>query len=393
MAGLLPRSLRAKSVLAALAPIALILVVVGVIGVYTLERLARDVVRDRDEALARVAAARLDEQFELPRRLLLEVAGSADMRSGDPARIEAALDAAQGPLFPFDGGVLVYDREGVLVTARPAELAQQRQWLSYPERARLGQLEATLRPVFSGVLADPTTQEDVVLFAVPVLDEANEFAGALTGILTLRLSLLGTLFTDVLGDEPGAEQTLLLVDERGRVIFHPDVRRTGESLRDFGPVARVIAGESGAEVSRNPSGEQVVSGYAPVPGTGWGIVTQERWDLILGPIRETNRLLLAAAGRRRGADGCAGVRRGQPGAAADRRAVGGGAAARRAGSSTRRSSRRGTASCASSPSSSTRWRPRCASCTRTSSGAWRSERPRTGSSTRTHSGARSSSRR
>ena len=132
----------------------------------------------------------------------------------------------------------------------------------------------------------------MVLFAVPVLDEANEFAGALTGILTLRLSLLGTLFTDVLGDEPGGAQTLLLVDERGRVIFHPDVRRIGESLRDFGPVARVIAGESGAEVSRDPSGEQVVSGFAPVPGTGWGIVTQERWELIRGPIRDTNRLLL-----------------------------------------------------------------------------------------------------
>ena len=123
MAGLLPRSLRAKSVLAALAPIALILVVVGVIAVYTLEGLARDVVRDRDEALARVAAARLDEQFDLPRRLLLDVAGRADMRSGDPVRIEAA----QGPLFPFDGGVLIYDREGVLVTARPPELAQQPQ--------------------------------------------------------------------------------------------------------------------------------------------------------------------------------------------------------------------------------------------------------------------------
>ena len=127
MGGLLPRSLRAKSVLAALVPIALILVAVGVGGVYTLEGLARDVVRDRDEELARVAASRLDEQFELLRRLLRDVAGSPGMRSGDRARIEAALDAAQGPLFPFDGGVLVYDRDGVLVTARPPELAQQPQ--------------------------------------------------------------------------------------------------------------------------------------------------------------------------------------------------------------------------------------------------------------------------
>ena len=91
---LIPRSLRAKSVLAALLPIALILVVIGVIGVYTYEQLARDVVRDRDEELARVTAARLAEQLDIPTRLLRAVAVTPELRSGDIEQIEAGLEAA-----------------------------------------------------------------------------------------------------------------------------------------------------------------------------------------------------------------------------------------------------------------------------------------------------------
>ena len=183
--------------------------------------------------------------------------------------------------------------EGALVTARPVALRQRAEWLFFSDRGRLGQLEASLRPVFSGVLTDPTTGEDVVLIAVPILDESNEFAGVLTGILTLRLSLLGTLLSDVLVPEEVEGRELLLVDERGRVISHPDAEMVGASMRAFEPVARVIDGETGAAVVREPGGGQVVSGFAPVPDTGWGVVTLEEWSGIVGPIRGASRMLLA----------------------------------------------------------------------------------------------------
>ena len=286
------RSLRVKSVLAALLPIALILVVVGAIGIFSFEQLARDVVRDRDEEIARVTAARLAEQLDTPARLLRELAVTPELRSGDPERLEAALDEASGALFAFDGGVLVYDRGGVVMTSRPLALADLPQWRDFPDRDQLAVLRVSLRPAFSRVFTDPTSREDLVVLSMPLLDEQNEFAGVLAGMFTLRLSLLSTLFTDVLANEELEGLSLVLVDDRGRVIFHPDVQRVGENLSGFSPLARVIEGERGAEIGRDPSGEEVVSGFAPVPGTGWGVVTQERWAGIIGPLRDTGRLLL-----------------------------------------------------------------------------------------------------
>ena len=285
-------SLRVKSVLAALVPIALILVVVGAIGIFSYEQLARDVVRDRDEEIARVTAARLAEQLDTPARLLRELAVTPELRSGDPEQLEAALDEASGALFAFDGGVLVYDRGGVVVTSRPLELGELPQWRDFPDRDQLEVLRVSLRPAFSRVFTDPTTREDLVVLSMPLVDEQNEFAGVLAGMFTLRLSLLSTLFTDVLANEELEGLSLVLVDDRGRVIFHPDAQRVGENLSGFSPVARVIEGERGAEIGRDPSGEEVVSGFAPVPGTGWGVVTQQRWAGIIGPLRDTGRLLL-----------------------------------------------------------------------------------------------------
>ena len=36
----------------------------------------------------------------------------------------------------------------------------------------------------------------------------------------------------------------------------------------------------------------MVSGFAPVPDTRWGIVTQERWENVVGPLRGYGRLML-----------------------------------------------------------------------------------------------------
>ena len=161
--------------------------------------------------------------------------------------------------------MLVYNRDGVVLTARPLEVGQRPQWRDYPDRDQLDALRASLRPAFSRVFTDPTTREDVVILAVPVLDEQNEFAGVLAGMFTLRLSLLSTLFTDVPARADAEGPSLLLVDDRGRVIFHPDARRVGDNLSRFSPVAQVIAGAHGAKISEDPAGEEVVSGFAPVP--------------------------------------------------------------------------------------------------------------------------------
>lgn len=57
-------------------------------------------------------------------------------------------------------------------------------------------------------------------------------------------------------------------------------------------MAEVVAGRTDALLTDDVTGERVVSGFAPVPGTSWGVVTQEPWDNIVGPVRDRSRLLL-----------------------------------------------------------------------------------------------------
>ncbi len=66
----------------------------------------------------------------------------------------------------------------------------------------------------------------------------------------------------------------------------------GSRVADAEPIVRALAGDSGATLSHSLSGEKVISGFAPVPGTGWGIVIEKRWGDTVGAIRGYNRLLL-----------------------------------------------------------------------------------------------------
>ena len=290
------RSLRAKSVLAGLVPFALVLAVVAVIAVNAYDRVARNVVTQRDAELARVAAARIGERLEQYTLALQRLAADGAVRSLEAASVERALERAAPELFVFDGGLIFYDAHGVAIASRPPFRALQPQWSRFADPSLLEVLRATRRPAFSNVLTDPTSGQDVLLITVPVLDADGEFAGALAGMFSLRFSLLGATFAEVLELKSGRSGFGYLVDSRGRVIYHRDSTQVGTNLSALPPVARVIEGETNALIGDDPSGTEVIAGFAPVPGTGWGVVTQERWELIVGPLRGYGRLLVALLG-------------------------------------------------------------------------------------------------
>ena len=83
------------------------------------------------------------------------------------------------------------------------------------------------------------------------------------------------------------------MDGKGRVIYHRNTSLFGADLATTEPVMSVVEGNTGAVVADDITGERVVSGYAPVPGTSWGVVTQEEWSNVIGPIQSHNRVLLA----------------------------------------------------------------------------------------------------
>jgi nitrate/nitrite-specific signal transduction histidine kinase len=72
-----------------------------------------------------------------------------------------------------------------------------------------------------------------------------------------------------------------LVDANGQVIFHSDISRMGDDLSSQHVVQQVLSGQIGALRTRDRQGREIVASYSPVPGTGWGLITEESWERLI----------------------------------------------------------------------------------------------------------------
>jgi len=278
------RNLKSKILLGALAPMILVLILVAFTAFQVYGQVTQGLVMQRDTELARVGAARLSEGLGQPSRLLQDVAAEDDVRSLEPARLRSALEEAQSQLALFDAGVVGYDVEGIAIWPRRGT--------EFPAPTKLDEARLTLRPVFSDIFEDAISDQDVILVGVPIMDSDGEFGGVLVGLSSLRRSLLGTVFTRVLEFQAGRSGHAYLVDGMGRVIYHRYASQIGQDLGTSAPVMQLAEGETGAVLTEDETGEMIIAGFAPVPGTDWGIITQERWDVVVGPIRGYGMLFL-----------------------------------------------------------------------------------------------------
>lgn len=83
-----------------------------------------------------------------------------------------------------------------------------------------------------------------------------------------------------------------LVDEDGRVIYHSDISRVGDDLSGQAVVEDVLHGQIGALRTRDAQGREIVASFSPIPGTGWGIVTEESWKVLTQSSQDYQRFLL-----------------------------------------------------------------------------------------------------
>ena len=97
-------NLRAKVLVSVLVPSTLVLLAVAVIALYAYERVAKDVVQQRDTELARVSAARLYDGLTRFTALLQQAASEPDVQSMNLARVSWGLEKADGRLVAFDAG-------------------------------------------------------------------------------------------------------------------------------------------------------------------------------------------------------------------------------------------------------------------------------------------------
>ncbi len=287
---LFTRSLRAKTLLYVLIPTVLGLAAVASIALYAYDQVAREVVQQRDAELARLQAARLSEGLLEYAELLQAFAAQRDVQSMNVDRLAGATTRAPEQFQHFDAGVVIFDEEGVAVWSTSP--IPRRRGTDYPLPSQFDLIRLTGESALSDVFTDPLTGQGIISLAVPVADAAGQFIGVVAGLQTVGESPFAQVYADLLQVSPEQARQAYVVDGNGLAIYHGDASRTGKDLSAWDPVSQATKGESGALLTDDQMGEPVIAGFAPVPDTGWGIVTQENWTDIVAPIRGYINLIL-----------------------------------------------------------------------------------------------------
>jgi two-component system NtrC family sensor kinase len=112
--------------------------------------------------------------------------------------------------------------------------------------------------------------------------------------------LLGQLQKLLLSKQPAFSGTTFIVDQEGRLLFHPDAKRAlqRENLSSHQAVKNLLTSKSGAGEFLDEWGETAVGAYVPIPKFGWGLVVEEPRAIAYIELRslETNSLLFIITG-------------------------------------------------------------------------------------------------
>ena len=224
------RGLRTQILLWTILPLAILLIGIAYLGVSSHQGAMRELVAERDGALARVAAARISELLT------------------DRARDLENLNAARPETWDtriFDAGVAQLDANGRISNALPTRETWETRRDKIPRDTEFSKpfLE---NGAWLVLLTHP--HQDGTLVAAVQLPSFETFA---------------------------PRGAAYLVDENGKIIAHPDSARVGMDFSAHAGIAQVIRGETGATFHYDTTGIELVVGYAPIAPTRWGLLIDE----------------------------------------------------------------------------------------------------------------------
>ncbi len=288
------RGLRTKVIVWAFVPMAIVLNAVTLFAFYTYRKVTEELVVERNQELTRLLAGQLSTRLIDYAELLSDLATTPEAQDSSANAWQAVLDTNAAQLHAFDGGIAVLDSSrNVIAASRRLLSAVGENWsghayLDWPEPG-----QGTFR--FSSTVEQGPLESDVVAVAVPIQGKEDQSASDLVGLFHIyvgdeaRSSLFHTALSRKLRDWRGGD--VYLVDGTGRAIYHSDLSRIGESMLAQDGVQQVLAGAIRAFRTRDLAGEPIVIGIAPVPGTAWGLVTEEPWADLIETSQGYRRLL------------------------------------------------------------------------------------------------------
>lgn len=217
--------------------------------------------------LSAVGIAReVNAVIEAKSHIIMTVASSDEIISGDPARQITALKniVKQNP------GIIslaITDSQGMqTVNTTPGPLANLGE-REYFKKVKNGEALA-----FSDVIRPKGIDQSSVLAAVPIKDTHNTFLGMVVGVIDLHI-----LSEQVNNNKIGNTGYVFIVDRLGKILAHPDKSLIEKELPAIPPVKAAWAGQTGA-VAYEYQGQEKLAGFSSIALTGWAVVVQQTLD-------------------------------------------------------------------------------------------------------------------
>ena len=258
-------SLRNKIIAWSFVPTAIILIAVALVSLYAYQRVTENLVIERDRELTRLSA----------RLLATELAAYTD-------------PLAEQYLAIFDG-VIVFDADGDIVVAEPMQYEIRRP--TWFKDLSLQQMFRSDKPVYSDVVIDRLHGEKIIVVIMPIAGQKDRSSGGIAGFFRLNAKTGNKLSESIEKLRRHESNCIYLVDSTGNVIYHTNPEYVGEDFSSQTVVELVLDGWAGAYRTRDPAGQDIVASFAPVPGTPWGLVTEESWATLTEFSRQYGELL------------------------------------------------------------------------------------------------------
>ncbi|MFS0576844.1 sensor domain-containing diguanylate cyclase [Sporosarcina sp. 179-K 3D1 HS] len=182
--------------------------------------------------------------------------------------------------------VIITSAMGEIIAASPETLDVVGKQVTSPGgRQALAEKKPMISMPFNSM-----TNRLIVFLSYPIFDGEGTYQGYVGGSIYL---LEKNILNELLGEHFYQDGSyVFVVDEKGRILYHPNKDRIGDVVPQNAVVSDIMNGKSGAKAVSNTENIEMLAGYAYMPTTKWGVISQRPTEAALAPSNDLRNQMI-----------------------------------------------------------------------------------------------------